>query len=125
MLNELSPRTAYYALSIFAKAVLENPHAFTKIEERLDRLSTIAADLGDYKTALEAINKQTRHAQTNQDYRKALASAERAHTYGKKLLEANQVTATPEVLWATRSWAQLLSWAGKKSRICGSAVGDS
>lgn len=115
VLNELSPRTAYYALSVFAKTVLDNPHGFTKIEERLDRLSTIAADLGDYKTALEAINKQTRYAQTNQDYRRALASAERAHTYGKKLLEAKQVTATPEVLWATRSWAQLLSWAGKKA----------
>lgn len=115
VLDQLSPRTVYYALSLFAKATTENPAGVHNVEGHLNRLSTVAAELGDYKTSLEAINKKTRYAQNNRNYEQALTAARQAHAYGEKLLQANHTTANPEVLWATRSLAQLLSWAGQKS----------
>ncbi len=115
LLTALSPRTTYYALSIFAKVISESPRSHHDIEARLDLLNSVAAELGDYKTALEAINKKTRHAQNYKDYAAAMASAREAYIYGEELLEQKQTTAIPEVLWATRSLAQLLSWAGQKA----------
>ncbi|MDO5097448.1 MAG: hypothetical protein Q4D85_01725 [Corynebacterium sp.] len=114
--EHLSPRTTYFALLPFARADYDQQRPLHDVLNRLDVLQSVAYSLADYKTSLAAANNQIRWAQTAGDFYQAKKASESAWEYANRLLKTGVSNIHTEALWATRSFAQLMSLDNNKHR---------
>ncbi|AKK07020.1 hypothetical protein CMUST_13630 [Corynebacterium mustelae] len=114
--EHLSARTTYFALLPFARADYDNQRPLHDVLNRLDVLQSVAYSLADYKTSLAAANNQIRWAQTAGDFYQAKKASEAAWEYASRLLKNGVSNIHTEALWATRSFAQLMSLDNNKHR---------